>query len=377
MNGRVYDPVIGRFLSPDPNVQDPNNQQSLNRYSYVWNNPLSFTDPSGYFLSGFFHWLGHHWRMLVAVVVAIVASVVAQQWESWGWVAAMAGGFASGLIASDGNLQDGLIGAAAALAFYGIGSQFQGVRMGAQEFVEKVVEHGMVGGLQSVAEGGRFFSGFLSAALPESASLATGNYSMFGTGGAIDAGKVVAAATLGGTAAMLGGGKFANGAVTGAFSYAFGSVARDMQNGASFGEAMLDLAGKVWALPNTVIGLAIGGVSYGAGWAGYGLGLVDVAPSISIGNNAIQFENIPFGNGALTVGNTIIYGGGTAPSQMGNLYGDRRYLNVGLHEMGHTYQYQAYGPFFLPAYFLRGGISATNPFEQGANNYAAGGSWRP
>ncbi|MDI3260233.1 MAG: hypothetical protein QJR02_11105 [Sinobacteraceae bacterium] len=94
--------------------------------------------------------------------LAIVASVVAQQWESWGWVAAMAGGFASGLIASDGNLQDGLIGAAAALAFYGIGSQFQGVRMGAQEFVEKVVEHGMVGGLQSVAEGGRFFSGFLS-----------------------------------------------------------------------------------------------------------------------------------------------------------------------------------------------------------------------
>ncbi len=53
MNGRVYDPVIGRFLSPDPNVQFAANLQSYNRYSYVLNNPLSLTDPTGYFsLSG-------------------------------------------------------------------------------------------------------------------------------------------------------------------------------------------------------------------------------------------------------------------------------------------------------------------------------------
>jgi RHS repeat-associated protein len=47
MNGRVYDPVLGRFLSPDPVIQDPYDSQSLNRYSYVRNNPLRFTDPSG------------------------------------------------------------------------------------------------------------------------------------------------------------------------------------------------------------------------------------------------------------------------------------------------------------------------------------------
>jgi len=52
MNGRVYDPAIGRFLSADPYIQFPLNTQSYNRYSYVLNNPLSFTDPSGYFLSG-------------------------------------------------------------------------------------------------------------------------------------------------------------------------------------------------------------------------------------------------------------------------------------------------------------------------------------
>lgn len=48
MNGRVYDPTLGRFLSVDPVFQFPTNGQSLNPYSYVLNNPLSSTDPSGY-----------------------------------------------------------------------------------------------------------------------------------------------------------------------------------------------------------------------------------------------------------------------------------------------------------------------------------------
>ena len=45
MNGRVYDPLIARFLSPDKFVQDPQNSHSYNRYSYCFNNPLKFTDP--------------------------------------------------------------------------------------------------------------------------------------------------------------------------------------------------------------------------------------------------------------------------------------------------------------------------------------------
>ena len=48
MNGRVYDPKVGRFLSPDPVLQDAGNTQNMNRYSYAWNNPLKYTDPSGY-----------------------------------------------------------------------------------------------------------------------------------------------------------------------------------------------------------------------------------------------------------------------------------------------------------------------------------------
>ena len=48
MNGRMYDPVVGRMLSPDIVIQNPKYSQSYNRYTYCFNNPLRFTDPSGY-----------------------------------------------------------------------------------------------------------------------------------------------------------------------------------------------------------------------------------------------------------------------------------------------------------------------------------------
>lgn len=48
MNGRIYDVEVGRFLQADPYVVDPTDTQSYNRYSYVRNNPLNATDPSGY-----------------------------------------------------------------------------------------------------------------------------------------------------------------------------------------------------------------------------------------------------------------------------------------------------------------------------------------
>ena len=48
MNARLYDPRIGRFISPDPIIPNIYNPQALNRYSYVYNNPLSYTDPTGH-----------------------------------------------------------------------------------------------------------------------------------------------------------------------------------------------------------------------------------------------------------------------------------------------------------------------------------------
>ncbi|WP_417071388.1 RHS repeat domain-containing protein [Niveibacterium terrae] len=48
MNGRVYDPLTARFVSADPYIQSPEDSQSYNRYSYVWNNPTNLTDPTGF-----------------------------------------------------------------------------------------------------------------------------------------------------------------------------------------------------------------------------------------------------------------------------------------------------------------------------------------
>ena len=50
MNARLYDPLLGRFLSPDPYVQAPDFTQNFNRYSYALNNPLKYTDESGEFV---------------------------------------------------------------------------------------------------------------------------------------------------------------------------------------------------------------------------------------------------------------------------------------------------------------------------------------
>jgi len=50
MNGRLYDPLLRRFLNADENIQDPTNTQNYNKYGYVMNNPLMYNDPSGEFL---------------------------------------------------------------------------------------------------------------------------------------------------------------------------------------------------------------------------------------------------------------------------------------------------------------------------------------
>ncbi len=91
MNGRMYDPVIGRFLSPDPYVQDPLFAQSFNRYSYAWNNPLIYTDPDGEFLGLALFILGSGLMKMV---------FDGQQFDgSWSWKAA-GKGFLQGMALS-------------------------------------------------------------------------------------------------------------------------------------------------------------------------------------------------------------------------------------------------------------------------------------
>jgi RHS repeat-associated protein len=76
MNGRLYDPYLQRFLSPDPYVQSPLNAQNYNRYSYCLNNPLMYVDPSGYnFLIGAFDFISGLSRIVWNVATLPVAIV--------------------------------------------------------------------------------------------------------------------------------------------------------------------------------------------------------------------------------------------------------------------------------------------------------------
>ena len=88
MNGRIYDPTLGRFLQADPFVQAPTNSQNYNRYSYVLNNPLSHTDPSGYFFKKLKKFVKRYWRIAVAAVATYVTAGAASGWAT-SWAASM------------------------------------------------------------------------------------------------------------------------------------------------------------------------------------------------------------------------------------------------------------------------------------------------
>jgi RHS repeat-associated protein len=82
MNGRMYDANLGRFLSPDNFIQDPYNTQSFNRYSYVWNNPLSLNDPTGEIV-----WVAVFAGAIIGAVAGAAAyvaqAIIAGNWD-WG-----------------------------------------------------------------------------------------------------------------------------------------------------------------------------------------------------------------------------------------------------------------------------------------------------
>ncbi len=232
MNGRVYDPIYGRFISADPYIQFPENTQSYNRYSYVLNNPLSHTDPSGFGLGSwlkrqfgkFVRWFDRNWRAVVSIGITVFTGGVGATFGQAFW-----GGFAAGLITSGGDIRAGFIGGFTAGAFYGVG-KIPGV--GNAPFLQaghakKVLLHGSIGGVSSALRGGKFQHGFLSAGSSAFAApwiagnIRQGDY----------VGQVTAAAVVGGTAAELGGGKFANGAITGAMSYSLNQATQSGRNG--------------------------------------------------------------------------------------------------------------------------------------------------
>nr|WP_276611278.1 RHS repeat-associated core domain-containing protein [Thioalkalivibrio sp. XN8] len=196
MGGRVYDPELGWFLSPDPFVQFPASTQGFNRYAYVGNNPLSYTDPSGYFL-----------KKLMKVAGIGLNFVPGFQ----GWSTAFLRGFITGFLVSGGDAKAAMLGGIGGAAFGKLGKLDWGA--------EKIIGHGLVGGALSTAGGGRFGDGFLGAAAAQGFAGTVDRIGLQSDGQvSTDPGqqfaRVAAAAAIGGTVSTLGGGKFANGAKT-------------------------------------------------------------------------------------------------------------------------------------------------------------------
>jgi len=198
MNGRVFDSAIGRFLSADTIIQAPHDSQSYNRYSYVRNNPLMFTDPTGH------SWFSKLWknvRLIVAIVVAVVIAIYAPyllaQYGGVAFGSTVAGtttltlagtvavgalaGFASGAIITGslkGALQGALFGGLSAGVLYGVSSATSSlfkvdIKLSVTKLMKagmhkaaafKSIANGLSRGLIAKLQGGSFKRSFLMSA---------------------------------------------------------------------------------------------------------------------------------------------------------------------------------------------------------------------
>ena len=220
MNGRIYDPLVGRFMSADPFIQSPGNLQSHNRYAYVLNNPLAYTDPSGYFS------FKKLFRAVVAIAVGYWTGGALANWiipsslgaPSLGLSIASgaAGGFAASAVSS-GNLNGALQGALTG-GLFGAAGTVPGADSPGRYFA-----HAAAGCISSAAGGGNCGSGAGSAVFGKFATNhIDGSNSIQG-----DLAKGIAVSVAGGVGSVIAGGKFENGATTAAFGYLFNFLAHE------------------------------------------------------------------------------------------------------------------------------------------------------
>ena len=229
MDGRIYDPIVGRFLSPDPIIQNMSFSQSLNRYSYCLNNPLSMLDPTGY------SWLSKNWKSLIAATVGIVVGAVTGGAMTGVVAAAIVGGAAGGAAgALTGALLNGanisqIAKATFTGAFWGGVSGFLNFSSGGGELIEKLFKHSLSNAWLEGVKGGNMAHGMLMGLVKCGSSdyvSSLGNK----IGPIIDAYKVSVVAMSSGLVSEISGGNFANGAVTGAFAYLFNAKLHEWES---------------------------------------------------------------------------------------------------------------------------------------------------
>ena len=142
MNGRIYDPRLARFMQADPHIQDPTYTQSLNRYAYVWNNPLNKTDPSGYFAQS------------AAGIIVAAYSVYNAAVSFYNFSNAVRSG-------DPGQIFIAAFGFAKSIA--GFSGQSFGWSPSFENIWHQVIFDGVVGGIRAESDGGDFAKGFLTA----------------------------------------------------------------------------------------------------------------------------------------------------------------------------------------------------------------------
>jgi len=180
MNGRVYDPEVGRFIEADPKGEG-HTSQGLNRYSYVLNNPLSFTDPSGY--KKFWQKKGFK-TVAVVVIAAYTGGVAASAYlgssaaaaVSVGTSSAISGvtqaaivnGMVSGAVMGayqgyeqTGNLEGTLRGAVKGGVIAALSAGMNGVANGVNNAYGRAIANTVSGSLQSALFRGESFEGSL------------------------------------------------------------------------------------------------------------------------------------------------------------------------------------------------------------------------
>ncbi len=230
MNGRLYDPMMARFVSADFLIPDAGDLQSYNRYSYVVNNPLAYTDASGQcpwcFVAIVAAEIGYQTGVIDNGTARMIQSIAVMAWmgPAGSLGGAMGQGFVGGVIASNGSIEAGMQGAATAGLFYGAGSfadamgqqaanAGQSSAAWAHGGIGRVMAHAAAGCAGAMASGGNCGRGAMSAGFAEWAGPKLDSW------GKLD--PMVSRAVVGGTVSVIGGGKFANGAVMAAYGYLF------------------------------------------------------------------------------------------------------------------------------------------------------------
>jgi hypothetical protein len=114
----------------------------------------------------------------------------------------------------------------------------------------------------------------------------------------------------------------------------------------------LDLLGKLWNLPNTMLGLIYGGAAFAIGR------FTGNRPFLTVGNNALQFHNCALMKSAMTLGNVVIYGCSCSPDRPNIPFANSPACHtVGREEFRHTQQGQILGPLYLPLHLIAGVLS--------------------